>query len=84
MDLVKNTDGSVDLYFGPTEPKGFEKTGFRPCQEKPGSLIQLLVVMESMAVEAYDKRARGQIGKSGYVHRSRLGVLEEMSQGARS
>jgi len=24
-DLVKNPDGSVDLYFGPTAPKGFEK-----------------------------------------------------------
>jgi hypothetical protein len=24
-DLVKNADGSVDLYFGPTAPKGFEK-----------------------------------------------------------
>jgi hypothetical protein len=25
MDLIKNTDGSVDLYFGPKAPKGFEK-----------------------------------------------------------
>ena len=25
MDLVKHADGSVDLYFGPTAPKGFEK-----------------------------------------------------------
>jgi hypothetical protein len=25
QDLVKNTDGSVDLYFGPSAPKGFEK-----------------------------------------------------------
>jgi hypothetical protein len=25
QDLVKNTDGSVGLYFGPTAPKGFEK-----------------------------------------------------------
>jgi hypothetical protein len=24
-DLVKNADGSVDLYFGPSAPKGFEK-----------------------------------------------------------
>ena len=24
-DLVKNADGSVDLYFAPTAPKGFEK-----------------------------------------------------------
>lgn len=24
-NLVKNADGSVDLYFGPAEPKGFEK-----------------------------------------------------------
>ena len=25
MDLVKNADGSVDLYVGPTAPPGFEK-----------------------------------------------------------
>jgi hypothetical protein len=25
QDLVKNADGSVDLYFGPTAPKGFDK-----------------------------------------------------------
>jgi len=25
MDLVKNADGSVDIYMGPTAPKGFEK-----------------------------------------------------------
>lgn len=25
MDLVKNADGSVDLYFGPSAPKGMEK-----------------------------------------------------------
>jgi len=25
QDLMKNSDGSVDLYFGPTAPKGFEK-----------------------------------------------------------
>jgi hypothetical protein len=25
QDLVKNGDGSVDLYFGPNAPKGFEK-----------------------------------------------------------
>ena len=25
QDLVKNDDGSVDIYFGPTAPKGFEK-----------------------------------------------------------
>ncbi len=25
QDLVKNADGSVDVYFGPTAPKGFEK-----------------------------------------------------------
>jgi len=25
MDLVKNEDGSVDLYFGPEPPKGLEK-----------------------------------------------------------
>ena len=24
-DIMKNADGSVDVYFGPTEPKGFEK-----------------------------------------------------------
>ena len=24
-DLAKNADGSVDLYFAPTVPKGFEK-----------------------------------------------------------
>jgi hypothetical protein len=24
-DLVKNTDGSIDLYFGPAAPKGKEK-----------------------------------------------------------
>jgi hypothetical protein len=24
MDLVVNADGSVDLYFGPTAPKGME------------------------------------------------------------
>ena len=24
-DLAKNADGSVDVYFGPTSPKGFEK-----------------------------------------------------------
>jgi hypothetical protein len=24
-DLAKNADGSVDVYFGPTPPKGFEK-----------------------------------------------------------
>jgi hypothetical protein len=24
-DIVKNTDGSVDIYFGPTAPKGFEQ-----------------------------------------------------------
>jgi hypothetical protein len=24
QDLKKNADGSVDLYFGPTPPKGFE------------------------------------------------------------
>jgi len=25
QDLMKNADGSVDLYFGPKAPKGFEK-----------------------------------------------------------
>lgn len=25
QDLIKNPDGSVDIYFGPTAPKGFEK-----------------------------------------------------------
>ena len=25
MDLVTNSDGSTDLYFGPTAPEGFEK-----------------------------------------------------------
>jgi hypothetical protein len=25
MDLVKNSDGSIDVYVGPTRPKGFEK-----------------------------------------------------------
>src|SRR6516165_10637749 len=25
MDLLKNADGSVDVYVGPTAPKGFEK-----------------------------------------------------------
>jgi hypothetical protein len=25
QDLVTNTNGSMDLYFGPTPPKGFEK-----------------------------------------------------------
>jgi hypothetical protein len=24
-DLLKNADGSVDIYFSPTAPKGFEK-----------------------------------------------------------
>ncbi|HZL69041.1 MAG TPA: DUF1214 domain-containing protein [Candidatus Limnocylindrales bacterium] len=25
MDLIKNADGSVDIYMGPNAPKGFEK-----------------------------------------------------------
>jgi hypothetical protein len=25
QDMAKNADGSVDLYFGPTAPKGYEK-----------------------------------------------------------
>jgi hypothetical protein len=25
MDLLKNTDGSVDVYVGPSAPKGYEK-----------------------------------------------------------
>ena len=36
QDLVKDADGSVDLYLGPTAPKGHEKTGFRPCPAEPG------------------------------------------------
>ncbi|MNF59255.1 hypothetical protein D3C84_408400 [compost metagenome] len=37
-DLVKNADGSVDLYFGPKSPAGKEKkrTGYRPCRENTG------------------------------------------------
>jgi hypothetical protein len=28
-DLKQNADGSIDLYFGPGAPKGFDRTGSR-------------------------------------------------------
>ena len=34
QDLVKNKDGSVDLYYGPTAPKAKRRTGCRPS--RPG------------------------------------------------
>lgn len=34
MDLVKNADGSVDLYFGPKAPRGFEKNWIPTVPDK--------------------------------------------------
>jgi hypothetical protein len=39
QDLIKNADGSVDLYFAPIAPTGFEKTGLRPCPAGRGSRV---------------------------------------------
>ena len=46
MDLLKNEDGSVDIYFGPTPPKGKEQNwiptnsdeGWFPCFRLYGPL----------------------------------------------
>jgi hypothetical protein len=38
-DLLKNADGSVDLYFGPTAPKGFENNWLPPYLAKRGSRL---------------------------------------------
>ncbi len=38
-DLVKNADGSVDLYFAPTAPKGFEKNWIPTVPGHAGSQL---------------------------------------------
>ena len=39
MDLVMNADGSVDIFFGPTAPKGMEKNWIQTIPGKGWNML---------------------------------------------